>query len=149
MIPSPILSPPQGQQLVLNELHDSHPAGMYRDEGRSYVWWPQMNAAIEEVVKQCPNCQESCPSPAVAPLHPWEWPSHPWQRLHLDFAGPFLGHMYLVLVDAHSKWMEVHLMQSITASKTIESLRIIFSSHGLPQTIVTDNGSPFTSSEFA
>ena len=62
-----------------------------------------MNAAIEEVVKQCKNCQESCPSPAVAPLHPWEWPPHPWQRLHLDIKGPFLGHMFLVLVGAHSK----------------------------------------------
>ena len=147
---SRVIVPPQGQQLVLNELHDSHP-GCTRMKAlaRSYVWWPQMNAEIEEVVKQCPNCQESRPSPAMAPLHPWEWPSHPWQRLHLDFAGPFLGHMYLVLVDAHSKWMEVHLMQSITASKTIESLRIIFSTHGLPRTIVTDNGPTFTSSEFA
>ena len=27
-------------------------------------------------------------------------------RLHLDFAGPFLGKMYLVLIVAHSKWIE-------------------------------------------
>ena len=39
-------------------------------------------------------------------------------------------------------------MQSITSSKTIEKLRMIFATHGLPLKIVTDNGPSFTSSEF-
>ena len=52
---------------------------------------------------------------AKAPLHPWEWPAQPWSCLHLDFVGPFLGHMYLVLVDAHSKWLDVQIMQSTTS----------------------------------
>ena len=53
----------------------------------------------------------------LAPLHPWEWPSKPWSRLDLDFAGPFLGHNYLVLVDSHSKWMDVQLMTSTNFCK--------------------------------
>ena len=28
---------------------------------------------------------------AVTAIEPWKWPAHPWSRLHLDFAGPFLG----------------------------------------------------------
>ena len=72
-IPVLVVVSPQGQQLVLNELHDLHP-GCTRMKAlaRSYVRWPQMNAAIEEVVKEWKNCQESRPFPAVAPLHPWE-----------------------------------------------------------------------------
>ena len=85
---------------------------------------------------------------AKAPLHPWEWPAQPWSRLHLDFAGPFLGHMYLVLVDAHSKWLEVQIMQSTTSENTIRKLQDIFATHGLPQKIVTDNGSAFTNAIF-
>ena len=104
-----------------------------------------MDGDIETVVKQCTDCQQSCPSPPAAPLHPWEWPAHPWSHLHLDFAGPFLGHMFLVLVDKHSKWMEVKLMNSISATKTVE---LIFATHGLPQKIVTDNGPTFISQEF-
>ena len=50
-----------------------------------------MGAEIENLVKSCSTCQESRPSPPAAPLQPWEWPSEPWSRLHLDFAGPFLG----------------------------------------------------------
>lgn len=107
-----------------------------------------MDAQIEELVKTCHVCQESRPTPAAAPLHPWEWPSQPWSRIHLDYAGPFLGHMFLIIIDAHSKWMDVHLMQSISAAKTIEKLRIVFANHGLPRKVVTDNGPSYTSEEF-
>ena len=100
-------------------------------------------------MKTCHVCQESRPTPAAAPLHPWEWPSQPWSRIHLDYAGPFLGHMFLIIIDAHSKWMDVHLMQSISAAKTIEKLRIVFANHGLPRKVVTDNGPSYTSEEFS
>lgn len=68
--------------------------------------------------------------------------------LILDFAGPFLGKMYLVLVDAHSKWLDVQIMNSITSETTISRLRSIFATYGLPQQIVTDNGPTFTSEAF-
>ena len=85
----------------------------------SYIWWPGMDAEIDNLVKTCPVCQQSHPAPAVAPLHSWECPSEPWSRLHLDFAGLFMGHMFLILVDAHSKQLNVHLMQSISSANTI------------------------------
>ena len=59
-----------------------------------------------------------------------------------------MGHMFLVIVDAHSKWLDAHIMSSITSAKTIETLRSVFAIHGLPRVIVTDNGSSFTSEEF-
>ena len=80
-----------------------------------------MDEDIEEVAKHCPSCQQASPSPPKAPLYSWEWPSQPWSRLHLDFAGPFMGHVYLVIVDAHSKWLDIlQIMHSITTEKTIE-----------------------------
>ena len=85
---------------------------------------------------------------SVAPLHLWEWPKQPWHRVHLDFAGPFLGHSFLVVIDAHSKWLDITIMQSLTSSCTIEHLQSIFSTHGLPHTLVTDNAKTFTSEEF-
>ncbi len=144
-----VIIPPQGRKPLLAELHETH-SGITKTKGlaRAYIWWPKMDAQIEDMVKTCTICQQSRPSPAPAPLHPWEWPSQPWSRVHLDFAGPFLDHMFLVLVDAHSKWLDVHLMSSITSAKTIEKLRLIFSTHGLPMKVVTDNGPSFTSKEF-
>ena len=59
-----------------------------------------------------------------------------------------MGHMYLIIVDSHSKWLDVQITQSISTSKTVEKLRFVFAIHGLPRTIVSDNGPSFTSDEF-
>lgn len=134
---------------MIEELHDSHP-GICRMKSlaRSYVWWPGMDRELEEKVRSCRVCQQSRPQDAPTTIHPWEWPKRPWVRLHLDYAGPMLGKMYLILIDACSKWMDVKVVPSATSNATIEHLRSIFSTHGLPEVIVTDNGSVFTSSEF-
>ena len=86
--------------------------------------------------------------PPKAPLHPWELPSCPWARVHIDHAGPFQGKLFLLLVDAHSKWMEVHIVPSTSAEATIAKLRNIFATFGLPEQLVSDNSSSFTSTEF-
>ena len=51
------------------------------------------------------------------------------EYIHADYAGPFKGKMFLVLVDAYSKWLEVIIT---TSSCTIEHLRQVFAIHGLP-----------------
>jgi transposase InsO family protein len=56
---------------------------------------------------------------------------------------------FFVLVDAHSKWPELVEMTTTTSTKTIEVLRSIFSPYGIPAQIVSDNGSQFSSDEFA
>eukprot|EP00731_Ephydatia_muelleri_P039210 Em1216g2a len=56
--------------------------------------------------------------------------------------------MFLLVIDAHSKWLDVHCVQSATSAVTIDKLRSSFATHGIPSTLVTDNGSVFTSAEF-
>ena len=56
--------------------------------------------------------------------------------------------MYLVVINVHSKWLDVHIMQSTTSAATITKLREIFANHGLPETLVSDNGPNFTCAEF-
>ena len=113
---------------------------------RSYVWWPGLEAAVEECVWSCDQCQSCCKSPAQAPLHPWEWPERPWAHVHADYVRKFMGN--LLLIDAHSKWMEVHIVAGATSASTMEKMRVTFATHGLPKTLVTDNGLVFTSAEF-
>ena len=114
-----------------------------------YVWWPGIGDDIEKTVRQCTDCQLHQSIPAVAPLNPWQWPTRPWARLHLDFAGPLKGKMYLVVVDAHSKWTEAICTPSTTSAAVIEELNVLFAQFGLPDTIVTDNGTCFVSAEFS
>ena len=115
---------------------------------RSYVWWPNMNSTLENKVRTYNHCQMHRKNPPDAPLHPWEWPSRSWERVHTDYAGPFLGTMFLIIVDAYSKWLEVHPTRVTTSKGTIEKLRATFATHDIPTTLVSDNGSNFCSEEF-
>ena len=56
--------------------------------------------------------------------------------------------MYLVIVDAFSKYLEIYPMTKTDTPRTIEKLRHLFSSFGLPEHIVTDNVPQFISEEF-
>ena len=144
-----IIVPPKYQKMILEELHISH-LGIVKMKSlaRSYVWWPKLNEQIEEQAKQCLNCQMISSNPSLALLQPWIWPNKAWQRLHVDFAGPFKGHMFIVIIDAYSKWPEVKIMNSTTATATISVLRELFSRFGLCEQLVSDNGPQFTSSDF-
>ncbi|XP_050359888.1 uncharacterized protein LOC126779795 [Nymphalis io] len=62
---------------------------------------------IENLCRNCEACRMVRDAPPRATLHPWEFPLHPWQRLHADFAE-CAGKKYLILIDAHSKWLEVY-----------------------------------------
>ena len=77
-------------------------------------------------MKQCTKCQEYQKLPPNAPMHLWEWPDRPWARLHVGYAGPIQGKMVLVVVDAHSKWLEALPVSAATSQSTIERLEISF-----------------------
>ena len=55
--------------------------------------------------------------------------------------------MFLIVVDSYSKWMEVVPVRRATSQTTIDKLRVIFCYTGLPEMLVSDNGTPFTSAE--
>ena len=61
----------------------------------SYFWWIGLDKDIENQGKSGENCQAVKSNPTVAPLHPWLWPDAPWTRIHVDYAAPFLGKMFL------------------------------------------------------
>ncbi|XP_031747556.1 uncharacterized protein K02A2.6-like [Xenopus tropicalis] len=146
---SRVVIPQRGRKFVLDMLHAAHP-GIVRMKAlaRSYVWWPRIDTDIEEAVHLCVTCQHSRHSPPAAPVFPWEITKKPWSRLHIDFAGPFQGKNFLVVVDSFSKWLEVILVSSQTSAVTISALRHLFATHGIPDVIVSDNGTAFTSEEF-
>ena len=144
-----VVIPASCREAVLTELHEGHP-GATRMKGlaRMYVWWPGITKDIESTVRLCSTCQMHQSTPAVAPLHPWSWPTRPWARVHLDYAGPVEGKMILVIVDAHSKWIDAIVTPNATSATVVEELRPLFAQFGLPETVVTNNGPCFVGAEF-
>ena len=142
--------PAKFQQQVLNVLQEGH-IGMTKMKSlaRSFFWWPKIDQDIETLARNCIGCQQKQKIHGAAPLHPWEVPKAPWTRIHVDYAGPFLDHMFLVVMDATTKWPEVIMTKSTTSEWTVSALRTIFSRLGIPEQIVSDNGPQFRSETFA
>lgn len=114
---------------------------------RSYVWWNQIDKDIKKIAQNCSSCNTFRNDPPKI-SHIWEPAEEPFERVHADFAGPFLNHYFFILVDAYTKWPEIHIIKNITSETTINLCRQIFAIHGLPRYFVTDNGRTFTSKEF-
>ena len=67
-----IVIPPPGRNLLLQELHETHPGGSrMKSLARGYIWWPGLDLDLENEVKRCSVCQSLRNNPA--PVHPWEW----------------------------------------------------------------------------
>lgn len=130
-------------------LHEGHP-GQTRMKllARSHVFWRDIDRDIDVHVRSCDQCQRAAKLPLKVPLTPWPQARTPMERVHCDFAGPVNGKMYLVVVDAFSRWPEIFEMKHASSFLTVQKLEELFSRFGSPATIVTDNGTQFTSSLF-
>lgn len=145
-----VVVPKALRSTVLNELHETH-LGITKMKqlARRYVYWPGIDKDIERLVRECENCALIKSNPAEAPVHSWETPQNNWDRIHVDYAGPLQNHNFLICVDAKSKWVEVRtIREAPTSSSTIVLLQNIFSMHGYPKVLVSDNATLFTSEEF-
>jgi transposase InsO family protein len=81
---------------------------------------------------------------------PVTWPFACWG---LDMIGPFkkaqgrYTHV-LVAIDKFTKWIEYKPIASLTSAKAVEFIQDIIFRFRIPNSIITDLGSNFTSSEF-
>ncbi len=143
-----VVIPQKLQENVLSELHQQHPGIVkMKSLARMHVYWPNIDQAIEQKVRQCPDCNQLT-DPIKANQNNWIWPNKPGVRIHIDYAGPLDGMMYLIVIDAHSKWAEVIAMKKTTSEATIKAIRKIFADWGIPEQLVSDNGPQFISEEF-
>ncbi|XP_011263559.1 uncharacterized protein K02A2.6-like [Camponotus floridanus] len=115
---------------------------------RSFVYWPNIDHDIQQYVRECEHCAEAAKTPVRVPITPWPMPQGPWKRIHIDFAGPINNTYCFLVVDAYSKWPEIIDTRSPNADFVMSTLEDLVARHGLPETIVSDNGTQFTGTTF-
>ncbi len=146
---SRVVIPPKLREWVLAMVHSTH-VGMVgmKSLARNYVWFPGIDARIEETVRTCDTCARFGKSLPKLPDHPWTRPINgPFERIHIDFCE-LKGSQWLVIQDSFSKWPEVIRMNHNTKSAaTIRALRAVFARTGIPVTVVSDNGPQLVSEE--
>lgn len=144
-----VVIPSKLQDSMLDSLHSSH-MGIVKCKSlaRSYLWFPGIDEKIETMVKSCKACLSVRSNPPKAELIPWTSPGQTWSRVHVDFAGPMDANYYFIITDSFSKWVEVFKTKTITTDFTVSKLREVFTRFGLVDTLVSDNGTQFTSQNF-
>jgi hypothetical protein len=143
-----VIIPKSLQESILRLLHDSHP-GIVRMKAlaRSVCWWPNMNKDIEDMVRNCEQCQISNFRPDCSANVAWPMVDV-WCRLHVDF---FVMEQkcFLIVIDSCSKWIEAFYMPYGTNSQRVcEHLNNLFCTFGFPLQLMSDNGPPFDSKHF-
>ena len=142
---------------VLDKSHDSKTAGHLGIEKTlhriipKFYWYKQITD-IKKYVQSCSRCQQnkSPPKYNTAPLEPLR-PSRPNELITTDIMGKLpksvSGSFYLlVVIDHFTKWVELFPMVNITAAEVAKKLMLVFYRHGIPDTILSDQGSNYQSS---
>ena len=119
---------------------------------RERVDWPGMNTDVNMMCASCAVCQKSKPALlSKAPLHPLPIIREPFTRIAMDiYIGPLprtkAGNKYiLVVMDYSSKWPEAYAMKNTTSETVVKCLIDMTSRVGIPEELLTDNGSNFIS----
>ncbi|UYV63652.1 K02A2.6-like [Cordylochernes scorpioides] len=134
---------------ILDKLHAGHfGITKTRLRARETVWWPGISEEIAETVRKCSVCIQEAVS-KHEPLIPTNFPTRPWQKIGMDLFK-FENKWYLVVIDYYSRFPEMIQLDRLTASVVVRSCKSIFARHGIPETVVSDNGTQFEAArEFA
>ncbi len=143
-----IFVPQSLQQEALQQLHYAHQgAEKCKMRARGSIFWANMNHDIDNMVKSCTACQAHSSANQKEPLIPHDVPKRPWIKLGCDLFY-FENNTYLLLADYGSKFPIVRKLSSTSSRAVIDHLKLIFSEHGIPETLISDNGPQYSSDEF-
>jgi hypothetical protein len=142
-----IYIPVSMRQEILQKIHAGHLGiSKCRDRARESIWWPKWNQQLTTLITYCEACIK-IRSNHQEPMLIAPQPCLPWQIVGMDMCE-LQGKSYLVIVDYYSRYPEVIQMASTTSSLVIEAIKGVFSRHGIPMKVISDNGPQFNSHLF-
>ena len=143
---------------ILRMHHDATPAGHLGQEKTLELvtrnfYWPRMRKMINEYVNTCDTCarNKATRHNPHGQLHPLPIPSAPWSSVSMDFIVelPESGGYNAILVCVDRLTKMAHFCPTTIQVDAKETARLylkhVFKHHGLPDNIVTDRGTQFTS----
>ncbi|CAB3981992.1 retrotransposon-like family member retr-1 [Paramuricea clavata] len=114
---------------------------------RDALYLPLMSKQIAEMVSKCTVCLEHRKENIKEPMIPFRVPTIPWEVVPTDLFS-FNNSDYLLIVDYLSRYFEVVTLPDTKSSTVITYSKSIFSRHGIPAEVVSDNGPQYSSREF-
>ena len=109
------------------------------------VWWSNLSKRIENLVRECPTCIKTKANRAE-PMIPSQLPEGPLQKVGTDLFE-WKGQEFVLVVDYFSRYCEIGVLRKSTSQEVINHLKAIFAHHGIPETVISDNGPQYSSAE--
>ena len=133
---------------ILKQIHDGHQGvAKCRARAQGTVWWPGISADISDLVSRCEFCQIHRAKQSPEPMISKPLPQKPWEIVGADLCE-LGGVHYLVIRDYYSRFIEISHLPRIRSVDVVGKMKVIFSRHGVPEEILSDNGPQFVSEEF-
>ena len=92
----------------------------------------------------CDPCQVNGRSQQREPIIPSEVPNIPWQRIGIDHTKGW----YVIVADYYSKYPWIQALPATVSKDVISAFKSCFSEYGIPEDVISDNGSQFTCQEY-
>ena len=154
-----LVVPKKFREVVMKLAHESIMSGHLatsRTISRvlSEFYWPGVQSDIKRFCRSCDICQRTVYKGKVTkyPLQKMPLIDEPFKRVAVDIVGPIhpvtdKGNRYiLTLVDYATRYPEAIPLKTIETERVAEALLDIFSRVGIPQEMLSDMGTQFTSS---
>ena len=136
------------QSEMLHKLHAGHQGiSKCRQRALQSVWWPAIGKDIEEIISRCRVCCMTRFQHAE-PLLSSDFPDYPWQRVASDLFE-WKKSKYLLVIDYYSRYFEIAKLSTATSSDVITHMKSIFAHHGVPESLMSDNGPQYAADLFA
>ena len=143
-----VVIPSSLRESLLRKLHAAHRGSEFTlRHARNCVFWPGLNHQITDICQSCTTCAQHARQHPREPLQPYPVPTLPWQLVSQDLFE-LKGVAYLITVDHYSDFYEIDRLPTIQSSAVIQATKQHFGRHGIPHTLLTDNGAQFTSDLF-
>ena len=150
-----LVLPTQCRRPVLRLAHDIPLAGHLGKNKTSRrilqrFFWPSLHHDVAQYCRMCPECQKASPRRAKrAPLIPLPVMDVPFRCIAMDIVGPLprsrsAKRFILVICDYATRYPEAIPVRSIDTETVAEEL-LTFSQVGVPEEVLTDQGTNFTS----
>ena len=142
-----LIIPGELQEEYSSCLHEVHlSASKVEENAKQHMYWTGIDADIEDYTEGCQECIKRS-QVDKEPLQPHDIPEGPWRKLGMDYFN-FNGNSYVLICDYFSKFPFLYRAKTSFWSLR-DPLINLFSIEGYPDKIVSDNGPPFQSKEFA
>ena len=134
---------------MLKKIHEGH-FGVEKStqRAREVLFWPGMTVDIQNTILSCHVCISKLPSNPKEPLMSHDIPSRPWQKVATDLFS-WNGRNFMITVDYYSRFFEIDELTTTSSAAIIRKLSAHFARHGIPETLISDNGPQYSSDEFS